>query len=792
MSRRKLPIRALILSSFLMIVIISSGLMGLSAYYSSTNAVEEIGMQLSLEISHRVKDQTLSYIKIPHELNQNHADLFELGILRTNETNSLEKYFWKSIKYHKEISHTFFSNSEGDFIGSRSLGNNTFGTMLGDSTTAANKEYHYYSVDESGNRLELQLTRPKSDPRKRPWYTSAESSGTEVWSPIYPTIDTNSLAISASVPVYDKKGSLQGVIASNYTFNVINDFLASIEVGKTGEVYLIEKTGMIISSSTTHPNSISIDGQMTRIPVGEHASPIIRDSSEIIRQHYGSFSQITENKTLQKRINGDKYFLQVTQLNDNRGLEWIVVIAIPFSDFSHQIEDNNMYSLVIICISVLLVLLLSLMSSKLILSPIKKLNKMIQDIIEGHWDRRISTDRIDEIGQLGNSFDTMINYIETIMNTMPSLVVALDSEKRISLINSKAEKVFETSKSKAIGVPFNQIFTEIENKIEQVYSKRTKIKFKHNGKISSYEISILPLKSGMITGVLIIANDITEIVKINELLIQNEKMLSLGGLAAGMAHEINNPLGGILQTITVVERRLTDMSINSNIKAAKDIDIDMEIINKYVEARGLPEMFNTIKAAGHKASHIIENMLNFARKEDNLSSYQLTSIVDESIELISTDYDVKKHYDFKMIEICKDYQEDLPPFPCDRNKIQQVLINILKNGAQAMFNGHVKNPKIEISLQLHKQGESKSDSLIIKIQDNGPGIEENVRKRIFEPFYTTKPVGEGTGLGLSISYFIIKEIHQGSIWVNSTPEKGTEFTISLPVERMNKEEQFQK
>ena len=130
--------------------------------------------------------------------------------------------------------------------------------------------------------------------------------------------------------------------------------------------------------------------------------------------------------------------------------------------------------------------------------------------------------------------------------------------------------------------------------------------------------------------------------------------------------------------------------------------------------------------------------------------------------------------DFRKIELIKAYDPKLPQVVCETSKIQQVILNLLKNGAQAMSEAGQEKPKFVIRLK-----QSQRDALI-EIEDNGPGMSEAIRKRIFEPFFTTKTVGVGTGLGLSVSYFIITENHNGTMSVESSPGKGARFIIRLP------------
>jgi signal transduction histidine kinase len=267
--------------------------------------------------------------------------------------------------------------------------------------------------------------------------------------------------------------------------------------------------------------------------------------------------------------------------------------------------------------------------------------------------------------------------------------------------------------------------------------------------------------------------DITERVRMADLMVQTEKMMSVGGLAAGMAHELNNPLAGIVQNLSVIKNRLTEET-PANLKAATEINLEFKKITEYLKHRNLFNMFNNSFESGKRASTIIKNMLSFSRKSNSaMQMNNIQELMETTINLASNDYDLKKKYDFKNIKILRSYEEDVPKVLCEGSKIQQVFFNILKNGAESMFEAESKDPTFVISIEELKK------VIKIVIKDNGPGIEDEVLRRIFEPFYTTKDVGRGTGLGLSVSYFIVKDTHGGNIEVKSKLGKGTSFIITL-------------
>ena len=262
-----------------------------------------------------------------------------------------------------------------------------------------------------------------------------------------------------------------------------------------------------------------------------------------------------------------------------------------------------------------------------------------------------------------------------------------------------------------------------------------------------------------------------------QIIIQSEKMMSVGGLAAGMAHEINNPLAGMIQNAQVASNRLTrDMPANT--KVAEALGLSMSTLREYMAQRGILNHLEAINQSGVRAAQIVSNMLSFARKgSSEKKPHLLAPLIDKTISLAESDFDLKKKHDFRNIIIETDFSPNVPEVMCEPSKIQQVLFNIIKNASEALSGYKERQTSPKITARLKKAG----GKAVIEIEDNGPGIEEETRKRIFDPFFTTKGPSKGTGLGLSVSYFIIVDDHHGAMEVSSTPGRGTTFIIRLPL-----------
>jgi len=303
-----------------------------------------------------------------------------------------------------------------------------------------------------------------------------------------------------------------------------------------------------------------------------------------------------------------------------------------------------------------------------------------------------------------------------------------------------------------------------------------KLFIEKDGERRFYDLMLYPLIADGVEGAVFRIEDATERARVQELMIQTEKMMSVGGLAAGMAHEINNPLGIIIQAAQNIERRVSP-GLPANLKAAEELDVDLEAINAFFEKRRIPEFIRSISEASLRASRIIANMLRFSRcAGTTMQHVSPADIIEQALELAAGDYDLKKKFDFRSIEITRDYAPHMPEVPMVVVEIEQVMLNLLKNAAQAMIvNPPGYGPRITLRLRREER------YALIEVEDNGPGMKEEVRRRAFEPFFTTKEPGVGTGLGLSVSYMIVTQNHKGLMEVESSPGKGACFRVRLPL-----------
>jgi PAS domain S-box-containing protein len=369
-------------------------------------------------------------------------------------------------------------------------------------------------------------------------------------------------------------------------------------------------------------------------------------------------------------------------------------------------------------------------------------------------------------------------YLQAILDSSPLAIFCVDEDGVITHTNLKAREL-------CAGRPLTRLQDALDRMDFLMDSVRDAI--------ATGELQALPRQVTEVDGVphaedvviyslygiglreaVVCIDDVTERHRMQQMLVQSEKMMSVGGLAAGMAHEINNPLGGIMQSAQVVMNRMR-VDLEANRRVAEKLDCSMETVRGYLEEREIPELLGNLRDCAKRAADIVANMLEFSRRSSSAwLPVAVNALVEKALELCLQDYNLSERYDFKRISVIRELDEANPSVPCSAQQIQQVVFNILRNAAQAMAEAGTPEPSITVRTGVI------ADNVIIQVADNGPGMDEATRRKAFEPFFTTKEPGFGTGLGLSVSYFIVRENHGGEIDVDSEPGRGARFTVKLP------------
>lgn len=341
-------------------------------------------------------------------------------------------------------------------------------------------------------------------------------------------------------------------------------------------------------------------------------------------------------------------------------------------------------------------------------------------------------------------------YLENLLENANDVIYTLDTEQRFTYVNNKVA-AWGYRKEDLIGRPYLSLLSKrhrgrrlkstLDIGAKQVYEVEV---LSRAGNARTVMVSVSPLHDpdGRIQGVLGIARDITDTKKLEQQILNTEKLASVGKLAAGVAHEINNPLGGILNCLYNLRKGTLSPA------RQEEYVVSME--------DGL-----------RRVQKIVRQLLDFSQQhEPELSATDINAVVERVLVL------TEHAFVANQIRLDKQLQPGLSALMVDRHMIEQVLMNLVLNAIQAIKGGGVVTIRTRIL----------DEACVIEVQDTGCGIQPHVLSRIFDPFFTTKGVGEGTGLGLSVSLGIV-ERHGGRILVDSEVGKGSVFTVALPLTR---------
>ena len=288
-------------------------------------------------------------------------------------------------------------------------------------------------------------------------------------------------------------------------------------------------------------------------------------------------------------------------------------------------------------------------------------------------------------------------------------------------------------------------------------------------------INVIRIRTGDVLQTVV--HDITEHKHVRQTeaaLRQATKLAEIGALAAGVAHELRNPLSAVIQSMQVIKQRLIQLDLPGNQKSLSKTELPASKLQKYLEDRNIPHLFDTTREAYHRADDIISNLLNYSRKtRSEYGLNDLSQLVRETMKL--TRFNKAVH---KLNSINIEIGDNLPPIECQLSEIQQVLLNLINNAAQACMEVKSADFFSQVDIEVQKQD---SEFVRLTVSNNGPQLTEEGLDEVFEPFFTTKDRDAGTGLGLFICKQIVVEGHHGRIFAERGESEGMHFIIDLPM-----------
>ncbi|WP_428604022.1 bifunctional diguanylate cyclase/phosphodiesterase [Sedimenticola sp.] len=414
-----IPLRTILIVPFVVLMLTAVGLTGYLAFRDGRLAVHDVATQLRGEISSKIQRHLQSYLNTPRLINKINAAALEQGLLASDDVPAMEHYFWEQIQVFDSVTSIYFGNPRGGLVDAgREGAKGTSYVIATDGFTRG--PFRKYATDSQGRRVDLLLTVPDFDARSRPWYSRAAKTGRDAWSDIYILFTGQDMAIAASRPVYDTQGGLLGVVSSDIFLSQLSGFLQELKIGKTGEAFIVERSGLLVASSTGEAlfSQASSGQSRQRLNAMASGTPLVNSGVGKLTEQFGGLDKIDRSHSYQFSADGQRYLAQVTPLLEGSGLDWLIVVAIPEVDFMARINANARLTLLLILALLVLTVGSGIFGARWLMRPLVHLSHVARNLIQGRAVSPVKHSRIREIAELTHSFNTMTHWLEKSLNDL--------------------------------------------------------------------------------------------------------------------------------------------------------------------------------------------------------------------------------------------------------------------------------------------------------------------------------------------------------------------------------------
>ena len=403
------PLRWVLIVPFVVQIFAAVGLTGYLSIRNGQRAVHDVSQQLRSEVTKRIEQRLESHLETPFQVNK----ILRRSILRfelwdlANLTPMRDLFFEQLIEF-PTLSYVAFGGEQREFAGA---GRYDDGSLVLDLTDGSTEFInHVYAADAEGNAISLSETDPDYDPRVRPWYQQAVAADRPIWTDIYASsagYEGYRLAISAVEPFRDATGTLRGVLVTDLSLWHISEFLEGLQIGKTGHTFILERDGNLIASSLPEASPVDEAGEPLRLAAAESRHPVVSETAAFLGDRFASLEAIAAPQQLRFLINNQTQLLQVTPYQDERGLDWLIVVVVPEADFTAQIQANTRQTILLCGIALLIATGSGILTARWIARPIQQLSAASAAIAAGQFHPVVETHGIKELTHLSQAFNRM-------------------------------------------------------------------------------------------------------------------------------------------------------------------------------------------------------------------------------------------------------------------------------------------------------------------------------------------------------------------------------------------------
>ncbi|MEM9540617.1 MAG: ATP-binding protein, partial [Cyanobacteria bacterium P01_E01_bin.42] len=384
----------------------------------------------------------------------------ESGNLDPDNQQQLACFFFVQVKQPELPPHFGYGDLQGHLTSVEVEDNGEILLKIRSESTGEQREV--YEMGDRCDRREF-VEKTDYDPRERGWYRAGMERGKPSWSALYRSVTSQEVEVSASAPVY-RDGEAIGVLYSELALSEMVEFLKDLEIGISGQAFIMERSGAIVASTAGLPFDVE-EGEEERHPerllATQSNQPLIREAARGLVAEFGEMNAIASKEELVIETKGDRLFVQIAPLKDDRGLDWQIVVVVPESDFFGEINANRRNTIALSILAAIAATLMGIVTARWITAPILHLNSLAKKLAKGQWEKVVKSDRADEVGQLAQSFNTMAEQLQESFTTLEQRVEERTAElaqaKKAAEVANEAKSTFLANMNHELRTPLNAI-----------------------------------------------------------------------------------------------------------------------------------------------------------------------------------------------------------------------------------------------------------------------------------------------------------------------------------------------
>ena len=426
----RMPLSFVLTAPFVLQTVVVVGLTGWLSLTQGRKSVEELTHELSGQITARIENQILSYLDNACQLNQILADAISSDILDPDDRTALQNFFWRQIQHAEPGTTLNYANRLGEVIGIHKTLNSEF--LLQQQTEATQFRWNVYQLDEQGQPIKRLESIDRMNGRFLPWYQAAQRQKSPTWSPIFQAQLVPNFLLTAAHPLFNRDGEVTDVLGISVTLSQLNKFLQNLAATTSGKAVIIERSGQIVATSNQSWPLTTTGDIQSRVQITDSRDPLLQLASQSLLNRFQDFNQIDHEDSLTVSLDGQHYLIEVTSLSARRGLDWLVIVMTPESDFTAEIQANT-YRTIVLCLMALSIsLLLGTITSRRTSRIISELKVAASQVAQGEFGQRLSQNGIAELDTLLVSFNRMAKQLQQSFTDLKMLNGELsESESRL-------------------------------------------------------------------------------------------------------------------------------------------------------------------------------------------------------------------------------------------------------------------------------------------------------------------------------------------------------------------------